>query len=350
MKRRSLCAAAACGLLPAAGRAAETPRAAPLPPVLTQPAQSTPLASRSALLAAARAGRRLVLAGERGLVIFSDDGGQQWQQAQVPAQVSLTALCFGDARTGWACGHFGSLMQTDDAGQTWRQLLDGRQLAQLELTAAGDDAALREAAQRRIAEGPDKPLLDLGLSPDGSLYAVGAYGLAFVHRGQAWQSLHTRLPNRRRLHLYAVRSDGPRVFMAGEQGLLLRSLDGGAHFDALPSPYKGSFFGLLLARDGALLAYGLRGNIWRSADQGESWTAVDNPVPVSLSAGLRRQDGSLLLLAQNGDLLLSRDDGRSFTRQPALPALPSASLVEADAGHVVLAGLRGLQRQRLSFT
>jgi photosystem II stability/assembly factor-like uncharacterized protein len=346
MKRRAVFGAAALGLLAGSGRAADAPR----PGVLGQPAQPTPLATRSALLAAARAGQRLVLAGERGLVVYSDDGGQQWQQAEVPAQVSLTALAFKDASTGWACGHFGSLMQTRDGGQRWQLLLDGRQLAELELAAAGDDEALREAAQRRITQGPDKPLLDLALSPDGRLYAVGAYGLAVVRQGEQWQSLHTRLPNRKRLHLYAVRTDGPRVFMAGEQGLLLRSLDGGAHFEALASPYKGSFFGLLLTRDGTLLAYGLRGNVWRSADQGDSWTAVDNPVPVSISAGLQRQDGSLLLLAQNGDLLLSRDDGRSFMRRTALPPLPSASLVEADAGHIVLAGLRGLQRLPLSFT
>lgn len=345
MKRRALCGAAALGLLAGPARAAS-----PLPAVLTQPAAATPLATRSALLAAARAGQRLVLAGERGLVVYSDDGGQRWRQAEVPAQVSLTALAFNDANTGWACGHFGSLMQTVDGGQHWRLVMNGRNLAELELAAAGDDEALREAGRRRVAEGPDKPLLDLSLGPDGSLYAVGAYGLAFVHRGDLWQSLHTRLPNRRRLHLYAVRSDGPRVFIAGEQGLLLRSLDGGAHFEALASPYKGSFFGLLLTRDGTLLAYGLRGNVWRSGDQGDSWTAVDNPVPVSLSAGLQRQDGSLLLLAQNGDLLHSRDDGRSFVRRAALPPLPSASLVEADAGHVVLAGLRGLQRQPLGFT
>lgn len=346
MKRRAVFGAAALGLLAGTGRAAE----APPPAVLSRAAQPTPLATRSALLAAARAGQRLVLAGERGLVVYSDDGGQQWQQADVPAQVSLTALAFADARQGWACGHFGSLMQTTDGGQRWQLLLDGRRLAELELAAAGDDEGLREAAQRRLTEGPDKPLLDLALGPNGSLYAVGAYGLAVVRQGDRWESLHTRLPNRRRLHLYAVRTDGPRVFMAGEQGLLLRSLDGGAHFEALASPYKGSFFGLLLTRDGTLLAYGLRGNIWRSTDHGDSWTAVDNPVPVSLSAGLQRQDGSLLLLAQNGDLLHSRDDGRSFSRRNTLPPLPSAGLVEADAGHVVLAGLRGLQRVPANFT
>ena len=57
------------------------------------------------------------------------------------------------------------------------------------------------------------------------------------------------------------------VLLAGEQGLLLKSGDGGASFGALASPYKGSFFGLLAARTGTLVAYGLRGNAFRSADE-----------------------------------------------------------------------------------
>lgn len=346
MNRRSLCGAAALTLLAGPALAASPS----LPAALGRPAQRTPLASRSALLAAARAGQRLVLAGERGLLLFSDDAGANWQQAAVPVQVSLTSLVFTDAKNGWATGHFGCLLQTSDGGATWKLVLNGLQLGQLELTAAGDDEALRDAAQRRIDEGPDKPLLDLHVSAEGAVYAVGSHGLAFVRQGDTWQSLHTRLPNRRRLHLYAVRSQGPRVFIVGEQGLLLRSQDGGASFEALTSPYKGSFFGLVLTRDGSLVAYGLRGNIWRSADHGDTWQAAPNPVPVSISAGLQRNDGSLLLLAQNGDLLLSRDDGQSFTRQSALPPKPSAAMVEADAGHVILAGLRGLQRQALNFT
>lgn len=336
MKRRSLLAGAGLALAAARAQAA-------LPAVLQQEALRTALAPRAALLAAARAGRRIVVAGERGIVLCSDDDGQTWAQSRVPVQVSLTALAFTDERRGWAAGHFGVLLRTEDAGASWSLQLDGARAAQLALQGATDEAQ-RRAAQRKVDEGPDKPWFDLAPG-GGRLLAVGAYGLALEWRdGAAPQSFAQRLPNPRQLHLYGVRRAGERIFIAGEQGLLLRSNDGGASFEALASPYKGSFFGVLITAAGSVLAYGLRGNIFRSTDGGGSWTQVGNPVPVGIGAGLQRSDGRIVLVAQNGDLLTSRDDGASFRREAATPPFPAAALAVTDSGPIVLAGLRGVKR------
>lgn len=321
--------------------------AAALPAVLRSPAPATLLGPGAVLLAAARAGSRLVVAGERGIVLISDDQGRRWAQARVPVQISLTALGFADARNGWACGHFGVLLRTADAGATWTLALDGVRAAQLTQEAAGD-AARRQAAQRLVEEGPDKPWFDVDVG-SSHLIAVGAYGLAVEARGgAALQSFAQRLPNPRQLHLHGVRVAGERVFIVGEQGLLLRSNDRGASFEALEPPYKGSFFGMLVTASGSLLAYGLRGNIFRSGDAGGTWSQVVNPVPVSLSAAIQRADGSIVLAAQNGDLLLSRDDGKTFQRRPAEAPFPAAALAEAGGGWLVVAGLRGVQRHALA--
>lgn len=342
MKRRGLLLAAACA--PAVAATAALPG---LPPVLRQPALATTLATGVAMLAAARAGRRLVAGGERGIVVTSDDGGATWAQAKVPAQVSLTSFAFVDDKRGWATGHFGTLLNTTDGGASWQLQMDGARAAQLTLDSAADDAQ-RKAAQRKVADGPDKPFFDLVHDGQRGI-AVGAYGLALeTVDGRTWKSLAPRLPNPKQLHLYAVRRAGERIFMAGEQGLLLRSADGGASFEALPSPYKGSLFGLLAAKTGTLLAFGLRGSLFRSTDHGSSWQAVPSGTPVTLGAGLERADGSLWLLAQNGDLLVSRDDGRSFERRAAPAPFPAAAFAEGDGRSFVLAGLRGLQRQDLA--
>lgn len=327
--------------------ALSAPVAAALPAVLRSPALTTALSTSAALLAASRAGARLVVAGERGIVLTSDDNGRRWAQARVPVQVSLTALGFADDRNGWACGHFGVLLRTADAGATWTLALDGLRAAQLTLQAAGD-AARRQAAQRLVDEGPDKPWFDVDVG-SGHLFAVGAYGLALEARGSAApQSMAQRLPNPRQLHLHGVRVAGEHVFIVGEQGLLLRSNDRGASFESLVPPYKGSFFGMLVAASGSLLAYGLRGHIFRSGDAGSTWSQVGNPVPVSISAAIQRSDGSIVLAAQNGDLLLSRDDGKTFQRRPAAAPFPAAALAQADGDWLVVAGLRGVQRQVLA--
>jgi photosystem II stability/assembly factor-like uncharacterized protein len=323
--------------------------AAPAPAALAEPALISPKALGAATLAVTRAGDRLVAAGERGTVLWSDDGGKAWQQAAVPVRAGLTALRFVDAQTGWAAGHLGVILKTSDGGKTWTKQLDGLQAAQALLAAATDDAG-RRAAQRFVEEGADKPWFDLEAIDARQAIAVGAYGLAMVTRdgGASWQPLPTRTANPRGLHLYGVRVVDGQWLIAGEQGLLLRSSDGGASFTALASPYKGSYFGLLASPSGALLAYGLRGSVYRSTDAGNSWVKVELGTPLSLQAGIERR-GELTLLAQTGELFTSSDDGLSFTRRPP-PAgpLPAAGLAAAADGAWVIASLRGTRRAPLT--
>jgi photosystem II stability/assembly factor-like uncharacterized protein len=317
------------------------------PTALSEPALVTPKALVAATLAVARAGDRLVAVGERGTVLWSDDGGTHWQQAQVPVQAALTAVRFADARIGWAVGHLGMVLKTTDGGQHWAKQLDGVQAAAALVAAAGTDERAQRQAQRMAEEGPDKPFFDIEVIDAQRAVAVGAYGLAFATAdgGAHWAPLPTASVNPKSLHLYGVRVQGERWFIAGEQGLLLRSTDGGANFAALPSPYKGSFFGLLAARSGTLIAYGLRGSAFRSADGGNSWDKLELGTPITLQAGLERAPGELVLLAQTGELFASHDDGRSFAslKSPAGP-LPAAGLSPAPDGAWVIASRRGTRR------
>jgi len=343
----ALCLWAVSGL--AQAQQAPTPLALTVPRVLTQAALQSPKALQAATLAVTRAGQRLVAVGERGTVLWSDNAGQSWQQAQVPVQVTLTAVRFVNASTGWAVGHLGVILKTEDAGQTWALQLDGVQAAHAvaAATRANGDQRVQRVAQRFAEEGPDKPFFDVDFHDAQHGFAVGAYNLAFatVDGGKTWTPALDRLPNAKNLHLYGVRYVGGNVFVVGEQGLLLKSTDAGASFSALASPYKGSLFGLLAARSGTMIAYGLRGHTLRSADLGAHWDDVQTGVPVSISAAVELDGGALALLSQTGDLLLSRDDGRSVTRiAPTGGPVPASGAAAAD-GQLVLASLRGLRRQ-----
>ena len=324
--------------------------AEPAPRVLAEAALQTPKAQGAAMLAVTRAGSRLVAVGERGTVLLSDDDGARWRQAAaVPVQVSLTALRFVDARTGWAVGHLGVILNTVDGGEHWTRQLDGVSAAQRIVAAAAQSTDEREKrnAARYADEGPDKPFFDVDFADAQRGVAVGAYGLAFATAdgGTTWTPLVGRLPNPKSLHLYAARWVAGNLVFAGEQGLLIKSTDAGASFTALASPYKGSWFGLVAARSGTIVAYGLRGRVFRSADGGASWQAIDSAVPVAISAGIELEPGTLALLGQTGDVLVSRDDGIAFQKQPAAGPLPATGLAGTADGHLVLSSLRGLRRQ-----
>jgi photosystem II stability/assembly factor-like uncharacterized protein len=316
-----------------------------VPEALETPALQTPRAQKAAMLAIARAGNRLAAAGERGIVLLSDDGGANWRQASVPVQVTLTSMRFVDSKIGWAAGHLGVILKTVDGGATWRKQLDGVRAASLmaqALRTVGDDRSER-AAQRYEEEGPDKPFFDLDFIDAQRGVAVGAHNMAFSTQdgGSTWSPLGPRLPNPKNLHLYAARYIADTLYIAGEQGLLVKSPDGNI-FQMLRSPYKGSFFGLLATRRGTLLAYGLRGYAFRSTDGGANWERVASGTAASLNAAIELPDGTLALLVQHGEVLQSRDDGRRFTRM-ASAAAPAAALAATQGGHIVVAGMRGVR-------
>ncbi len=321
--RASAAATLCVGLL--AGAAA----AAPVGPAAERPAVMVQRPASAVLLGAAAAGQRTVAVGERGVLIVSDDGGAQWRQVALPTSVTLTAVRFADARHGVAVGHGGTVLTSADGGERWTQRLDGLRLAQLALQAAqrsGDAARIREA-ERLVAEGADKPFLDVLVWDAKRFLAVGAFGLAFATEdgGQTWTPWMDRLPNPKGMHLYVARRAGDTVLLAGEQGLLMRSSDNGQNFQSMTSPYPGSWFtGEILGQE--MLLAGMRGNVWRSTDGGEQWAQIANPRPASVTASL--PVGNAVLLAnQAGQVLRLQGDALQPLDTP--PQAPLAGLVAA---------------------
>ncbi|WP_428035263.1 WD40/YVTN/BNR-like repeat-containing protein [Amphritea sp.] len=318
----------------------------PLPAAaLDRPALQSPKSQNMAILSVTRAGDRVVAVGERGIVLYSDDSGQTWTQARTPTSATLTAVRFANDKRGWAVGHMGIVLHTEDAGVTWVKQLDGIEAARLSLEAAqqsGDERAIRDA-QYLIKDGADKPFFDICLLDDNNLMIIGAYNLALrsENGGQRWTGWQTRIDNPRALHLYAMQTIGTTQFIAGEQGLLLRSDDNGQHFTQLESPYHGSWFGLLAEHDGSLLAYGLRGNAYLTTDLGNHWQQVNSGTPVSLAADTELEDGRTLLVSQAGEILVSTDNGLSFSRSPKRLRLPLTAVTEAPDG-LVVGSLRGV--------
>jgi photosystem II stability/assembly factor-like uncharacterized protein len=323
-----------------------------------RPAHQAVNPEKALIQAVTRAGRRLVAVGERGLVLLSDDEGLNWRQAKVPASVTLTAVTFATPKQGWAVGHFGLVLHSEDGGETWQTQFNGVKAAKLVLAeaeskvkpvAAEDPVMARELrnARRLVEDGPDKPFLDVLFFDVKQGIVIGAYNLIFAtgDGGATWNSLAGRVPNPDARHLYAIRTDGGNLYIAGESGLVIRSDDRGASFKRLSTPYGGSYF-TLAAREGEVVVGGLRGNAYRSSDKGETWYKIELPVPASLTTSLLVDEGSaqgrLLLANQAGQILVSEDMGRSFAALPLAPLPPVTALSCVDDGKLVAATLMGI--------
>lgn len=323
--------------------------AEPMSDRLDTPAKPSARSQHGLLTALAVAGTRLVAAGQRGHILWSDDGGRQWTQAVVPVSSDLTALQFVDERNGWAVGHDGVVLHSQDGGASWSLQLDGRRIAGLlhELAAGLDPDTLADTLrelERSAEQGVDQSLLDLYFLDARTGFVVGANNLVLATRdgGATWRPWSDRVDNPRALHLYGVAEAFGRPFIVGEQGLILALADDGERFEALDSPYEGSWFGLLGQPD-RLLVYGLRGNAWVSGDAGASWRRADLDSAVAITAADATPSGDLLLTGLGGEVFRSGDGGRHFRELPLAQGFPFAAIAALGDAEVAVAGVRGVR-------
>ncbi len=206
--------------------------AGPFVDPLDKPAEASPLAQHSQLLAITRAGSRLVAAGMRGHILYSDDDGRTWIQAKVPVSVALTALSFPTPQQGWAAGHSGVVLHTGDGGQNWELQLDGRRTATdmiafyEGLAGGGDEAAARLVQELPInwQDGPEQPWLGVRFADEQQGFVGGAFNLMLETRdgGRSWTPWTHRVDNPDALHLNAIEKIGSALYMPSERGVVFR--------------------------------------------------------------------------------------------------------------------------------
>ena len=310
--------------------------------VLAADSQIMPLAEKSLLLDGQVIGDRIVVVGERGHILISDDHGTSWQQQQVPTRSTLTSIFFVDATNGWAAGHDSVILRTRDGGQHWQEIY-------------ADPA-------------DERPILDLWFRDMNHGYAVGAYGLFLSTEdgGESWEPLDFDPAT---MMAEATATDDPwgedaeeeswgidfhlnhitatstgRTFISAEAGNLYRSDDGCRTWLSLPSPYQGSFYGSLPLTQTSLLAFGLRGHLFRSEDAGSQWTEIESGTLATLNDGIRLHDGRIVLAGLAGTLLISCDGGESFVQHPQANRAGIAKVLQADDGALILIGEHGVRR------
>ncbi len=303
-----------------------------------------PLADKSLLLDGQLIGDRIIVVGERGHILASEDNGSSWQQQPVPTRVTLTSVFFIDPANGWAAGHDSLILRTSDGGRHWQ-----------EVYSAPED---------------ERPILDLWFKDAIHGYAVGAYGLFLATHdgGRNWSPVEF---NPATLVLDNLNGDDPwddkeeevwvdfhlnqisatengRVLIAAEAGNIYRSDDGCRSWISLPSPYEGSFYGSLPLGRGKVLLFGLRGHLFFSENTGTSWVAVESNTQATLNDGIRLRDGRIVLAGLAGTLLISNDQGQSFQLHAQADRAGIAKVLQANDGSLILIGEMGVTRLNLS--
>lgn len=277
--------------------------------------------NRISLFDIAQVGSGLLAVGERGVVFRSGDAGATWKAQRTPTTRTLTAVAFSDEKNGVAVGHGATILRTVDGGASWQQVI---------VDDAGKDSFLGAAA--------------LGGT---RIVAYGSFGLYLESNdnGQTWVR-HKIIDNEFDRHISQVIKIGEKFLLVGESATLAGS-DDAKTWKRMESPYKGSWFGGLMTKGGAMLIYGMRGNVYRSDNAGTSWAKIEVGGQQSLMNGRVLADGRILLIGINGKIVMSSDDGLTFVPVKAAVRQSLAQAWRLTDGKLLLVGEGGIAKVEL---
>ncbi|MCP3711814.1 YCF48-related protein [Paraburkholderia sp. CNPSo 3274] len=248
--------------------------------------------SHMMLMDATRAGSRIVAVGEHGVIILSDDEGKTWRQSnEVPVSATLSAVTFTDARHGWAVGQWGVILATNDGGETWRK--------------------------QRMDLSVDQPLFSVLFTNSQDGIAVGLWSLMLATHdgGKTWAKVTVPKPpgagraDRNLYHIFQDRQGA--LYIDSEQGMVLKSTDGGATWNYQATGGKGTLWTGVALPDGRIVVGGLLGSLYQSGDGGATWTALNAGTKSSITDLVATKNG-LMGVGLDGLVFRQREGGTSF--------------------------------------
>ncbi len=267
----------------------------------------------------------------RGNIVRSTDHGATWQLLlALPEKEPLYGIDFLTSTEGWACGYWGNLYGTRDGGNSWTKTeFEGQPhfwdiafLSTGVVLACGEKGALYRnensgGVWQKINLNNTDAFWKLHVYDDGHIWLCSYYGSLYVSndRGKTWIS---RLQNPS-YYLNSVSFVSPEEgWVAGENGLILHTVDGGGAWEALdtnlPANARPRDIIMSDSMHGRLVTIG--GQILSTSDGGKRWEEEFSLLNLGWGPNLyqidRTHDGSWVACGSRGVLLVNTD-GENWT-------------------------------------
>lgn len=287
-------------------------------------AESVPVSAT--LTRVAFAGGRLWAVGHDTTIISSRDLGQTWQLQHFdpPAERPLLDVHFLNANEGLAIGAYGLIMRTEDGGENWdsMDMVDQVTSEAIEWSEAAEEADQHADTEMGMEEvDPEDELYDAEEDFDRGCYEF------------------------RECHLNAITEVGSgELMIAAEQGYGYRSTDGGQSWESFRFPYPGSMFGLLPVHNG-VLAFGLRGHVQFTQDFGDTWELLDSGIQSTLMGGVVDSEGRAIMVGAGASVVTWDPRSGTFNVREDRLGSDYAAVLQADDGSLILAGEEGLEHE-----
>tara|TARA_B100000401_G_scaffold352548_1_gene250124 strand:+ start:244 stop:1374 length:1131 start_codon:yes stop_codon:yes gene_type:complete len=272
----------------------------------------SPNAHKALINALEKSGDRIFGVGVHGIIVYSDDKGDTWNQAtEVPFTKTLTDISCPSQNKCWATGHDATILHSFNGGETWE-------------------------VQYQDAEF-DAPLLSIHMYDDYEGVALGAFALSLrtSNGGITWDYLFID-DDEFQPHLNYTYGDNQgwrksakdEGYAVGELGKYYVTDDRGLNWLAIETGYIGSYWSGIKVDEGQSLLLGMSGNITLA-----TLYELNDPVPPDKATAIACYESGYY----RGDCkVYAFDDLFIGTKN----SLTSANLL--DDGRIVLSGNGGV--------
>jgi photosystem II stability/assembly factor-like uncharacterized protein len=220
--------------------------------------------------------------GEGGTLLRSFDAGASWQALDLSTTVTLRAVAAAESDVIYVVGDNGLALVSDDLGDSFRDLpTDGQAWTAVAtshdgavaILGAADGSLWRAAGELEQVHDGGPAIRAVGVSATGQIaVAVGDDGriLRSIDGGTSWQA---QTAGDGALHDVWVTGDGGRALAVGDGGRLVAIHDAG--WDEQPIADDVALRGIHLSADGRGMVVGDGGTALQTFDRGASWSPVD---------------------------------------------------------------------------
>ncbi len=218
--------------------------------------------------------------GQWGVILATSDGGETWvkQRMDTTADQPLFSVLFTNDRDGIAVGLWSLMLQTHDGGKTW--------------------------AKTTLPKPPD------GGKADRNLY-----------------------------HVFADQKGA--LYISAEQGIVLKSTDGGANWGYLATGGKGSLWSGVAMPDGRIVVGGLLGSMFQSSDGGATWSPLKTDTKSSITA-LTAVGNELVGVGLDGLVMKQKALDASFEVKQREDRATLTGCLKNEAGRIILFAREGV--------
>lgn len=285
---------------------------APLRLEQVEATQSNPIRRSDFFQVAASNGDAIVVTGNQGLVVVSDDGGERWVRHKLPQLPGLIDITVCPNGTFAALAFEGALWVSADDGQSWEQR----------------PFESEEAMQAVVCD------------PANRFWIVGSFS-TIVRTDDAGKTWTTVTEGEDAILTTIQFIDAQNAIVLGEFGTVLKTTDSGASWQ-LGEPVPNEFYPqeALFTDINTGWTIGLGGAVLYTNDGAQTWTHQATDTLVSLY-GIERVGADYFIVGGEGVLMkLQGNQWRRLNHEKPIRLLLRAMLA-LDADRLLIAGRAG---------